>query len=233
MFEILGNHLYNLVDDGITSEFRFDNLPDYGFDWVGYDGTQANNPRNTHQGAFDILIVTGPRFTGNISHRDILSAILEEDLLYESRQVWEGANPMDIGESFEHQEILTALMLLMFEQEVNWGRPEVCFQRHSPYYKPFKRSSMLQERRPRDMIMAYIEWSFEIGNIEDLCFWLERTGRTTLSPKDPSDRNATLHPVLDEYREMHRSYEIDALMVGYNLQRFTDLAHRLGRNPEY
>ena len=232
MFDLLADELYDCVVNN-NHEYRCPFLPDYGFEWVSYDGTQSNNPKTSHQGFFDILVVTGNRFPGNVTHHDILSAILEEDLLDEATMIWEGGHPTDITDDFEHLEILTTLSLLMFEQEVNWGRKNVIFQRHSPYYHPYAYQSRYNERRPRDQIMAYIEWSFAVGDVDQLEYWLLRTGGTTLSPSDPRDRFGGLHPTLNHYREQHSGADFPPLMVGQNLERFSNLASQFPQNPDY
>ena len=231
MFHYLADELIHCVNND-TPEFRLPFLEDYGFTWVSYDGTQArNNVRNPKQGLFDIFIDTGDRY-GNVTHRDILTDVLEHDLREESRQIWMGVNPQDITFDEDELEILTTLALLMFEQEVNWGRREIEWQRPTPYFYPYKRGRV-NERRPRDQLMAYIDWLFEVQEIEDLEFWLDRTGRTTLSPSDPTDRFSGLHPTLEEITDGYDEAGGPPLMVGEYFDLFEELADRFDNNPHY
>lgn len=213
-------------------EFRLTFLEGFGFTHVGYEGTQArNNVSNIQQGLFDIFVDTGSRYD-RVTHREILSDIYDYDLQEESRQIWSGEHPQEVTDDEDHLEILTTLALLMFEQEVNWGRREIGWQRNTPYFYPYK-NNRVTERRPRDQLMGYIDWLFQVEDIEELEFWLERTGRTTLSPSNPRDRFAGLHPTLARIVSEYGDSGGYPVMVGDTLEEFNQLAQLFENNPHY
>ena len=234
VFSFLANELLDGVEDDET-EFVWDGTNGIGFSWrENYSGTQARNPRSSQQGLFDIFVNTDGRYGHEaVTHRDILNDVLENCSLEQCRDVWSGGFPHEVADDDDQNDILSILALLMFEQEVNWGRKsQHPWQRYTPYFHPFVQRGREFERRPRDMLMAYIEWAFDDQSIDDLEFWITSRGSITLSPTNPSDRFETSQQLFS-YRNGFGDDGGPPLMSGDDLDRFYDVADNFDDNPDY
>ena len=247
---------YNLLDIIRRSEedFTWDNANGIGFTWRGYNGTQsreklqmARKLDGLKQGLFDIFINTSVIREGEsefkyghegATHRDILQDLLNRGLLDEARLVWGGAFPDEVTNVTEEVETLSVLSLMMFEQEVNWGgtttsggkrRMRNSWQRNTPHFYPFQGSRAL-ERRPRDLLMGYIEWAFEENSLENLEFWIESRGSITLSPSNPTDRYETSSRLM-EYRDGFGAQGGAPVMSGELLEEYQCVAEDSPNNP--
>jgi DNA (cytosine-5)-methyltransferase 1 len=241
-FTYLSTKLLDMVESNET-EFVLKEANGIGFTWKGYDGTQAGKKRKKaakmhawKQGLFDIFINTNHKYGHEgVTHRDILQDILDRDLLEEARRIWKGEHPQDISSDIEIIDTLSILALLMFEQEVNWGgkskgKIRNSWQRETPYFYPYVAKGREFERRPRDCLMAYIEWAFENQSIEDLEFWVTSGGSTTLSPTNPSDRfqkSVRLFIYVDSFGDEGGA----PVMQGELLDRFQSVAENFPNNP--
>ena len=117
----------------------------FGFEYKSdYSGLMAQPPKvgpskgkvkRAKQGFFDIVITTGTRFK-KVTHREIFEDLLNHSDEEYCLRAWRGDDPREIGRTIDEKEALSTMILLMFEQEVNWGN-EV-WQRGSnfpPYQK--------------------------------------------------------------------------------------------------
>jgi len=205
---------------------------DFGFEYMAdYSGLMAQAPRTgkykgevrrAKQGYFDVRILTGDRYGGHVTHRNILEDLLESSNERNCLHVWGGSDPREMSVDDNEKEALTVIALLMFEQEVNWGNEN--WQRGSNY-NPLKRNPT--RKRPRDMLMGYIRMAFDYGidRLDDLKYWMtSKPG--TLWQKNPNEYKRY-------FSELEDTSGAEAVMVGEILERFKDCAEAAPNNPHY
>ncbi len=242
--ELLNRHI-DYINDGVENgEYIFCSLPQYGnfgfsvmFNYNGLMAQPSRTGRNKgivkreKQGLFDIQINTGTFFgDGGMSHRDILSSVVEYSTLEHCVDIWRGANPKDIAENDEELAVLATIALAFFEQEVNWGNE--AWQRYT-YFSP--KVTMPQRIRPRDMLMGYICQVFALG-IENVAYWM--TSRpTTTTFISPNKDNYGYEDYPYEYKRFFTQLENDefanALIVGQCRNDFRQIAQSVQNNPYY
>ncbi|HUX48865.1 MAG TPA: hypothetical protein VMV76_06895, partial [Dehalococcoidia bacterium] len=128
------------------------------------------------------------------------------------------------------EEALTALTLLMFEQEVNWGNNE--WQKSSNFNPSAKYPT---RRRPRDMIMGYIRQAFDLG-IDKMKYWMTSApGTIWFFDKDESPYGYQTYP--DKYKRYFTELEdmdgTEPVMSREILKKFSALAKTFPDNPYY
>lgn len=181
------------------------------------------------QGLFDIVIDAGDRFE-NVTHRELFPDLLKYSTEKKCLQVWKGEDSRIIGRNDDEKESLTALALLMFEQEVNWGKNE---WQKSSNFEPFVRNPT--RRRPRDMVMGYVRQAFALG-IDKMKYWMKVSpGTIWFFDKDESPWGFQSYPA--EYKEYFTELEdmngTESVMIGDILESFKRLAERSPDNPYY
>lgn len=241
---LIDMHLENYRSGNANNEYIFCSIPPYGdFGFTAmynYSGLMAQPSRTgknkgivkrEKQGLFDIMINTGSFFgNGDMSHRDILSSVINYSSLEHCVDVWRGMNPFDIAENDDELAVLSTIALAFFEQEVNWGNES--WQRYT-YFAP--KVTMPQRIRPRDMLMGYICQVFAIG-IENIAYWMNsRPTTTTFIAPDGSNYGYEDYP--HEYKQFFTQLENDpyahALMVGDSRKDFRHVASLFDKNPYY
>lgn len=239
---LLNKHIEFLEEGLSESEYIYVNIPRYGnFGFnakFNYDGLMAQPSRTGRnrgivkrekQGLFDISINTGSFFgTGGMTHRDILSSVMDYSTLEHCFDVWRGCEPINIAETDEELAVLTTITLAFFEQEVNWGNEN--WQRYT-YFSPKVRTP--NRIRPRDMLMGYICQVFSVG-IENIAYWMtSRPSTTTFMSPDRSNYG------YEDYDESYKIYftqlendeQAMALMVGDTRSDFREVASLYTNNP--
>jgi len=166
------------------------------------------------QGYFDIIGITGR--DRNITHDALISRLLLKTTLEKCQSVWRGIWPTK-AENPEEINLLAALAILMFEQEINFGN-EV-WQRHSRFSP---NASNPNFRRPRDMLMGYITIAFTEG-IERLDDF--KNARGLLMP--PEDKKV----LTDYFHSLRNDERAEALMTGSTLKRFNQAIADKELNP--
>lgn len=166
------------------------------------------------QGYFDIIGITG-RYR-NITHDELISGLLLNTTLEKCQSVWRGILPTKT-ENPEELNLLAALAILMFEQEINFGNE--AWQRHSKFAP---NASNPKFRRPRDMLMGYINIAFAEG-IERLNDFKNRKGLLML-PKDEM-------VLTDYFYHLRNDEHAEALMTGSTLEKFKQSIAGKGLNP--
>ncbi|MFC1917211.1 hypothetical protein ACFLXH_00965 [Chloroflexota bacterium] len=185
--------------------------------------------RRPKQGLFDIVIDAGDRYE-NVSHRELFPDLLKYSTENKCLRVWRGENPLAIGRNDDEKESLTTLALLMFEQEVNWGRNE---WQKSSNFDPFVRNPT--RRRPRDMIMGYVRQAFAIG-IDKMKYWMRATpGTIWFFDKDESPWGFQSYPAKYKryFTELEDMNGTEPVMIGDILKRFKAIAGSFPNNPYY
>lgn len=243
IYEYLANALIKTVSDVRAGNWdgRYVFLPshngEFGFIYrEDYSGLMADNPTRRKQGLFDFRVLTGDRYEGGVTHRDILSDISDYTTVDNCKKIWRGISPKTITGDDDELEVLTTLALLMFEQEVNWGNEE--WQKWSNF-KPYV--TRPHSIRPRDMLMGFVLQAEKYG-IDDIKYWmLRKPGTVCFGSPDGSNHTYNDYPA--EYKRFFNQLQNDpdappeskakALMVGDIRKRFRLLADKFGDNPRY
>lgn len=214
---------------------------EFGFEWQRkYTGIMAQPSRSgrnrgrvarAKQGLFDIVVTTGSLFgQRGVSHRDLLEGLRQATSLEKCFSVWRGEDPLDISETTKERECLTTLMLLFFEQEVNWGNES--WQRFS-FFNP--RVTRPNKVRPRDMLMGFVSQSYDLG-IDNIAYWMQ-IRPTTTTFKAPDNSNYGYEDYSPKYKGYFTDLENDswanALMVGNMRSLFRKVAETYANNPYY
>ena len=238
---LLNNHI-NMCEIGrAKSTYTYINIPkygDFGFRIMyNYEGLMAQPSRTGRnkgivkrekQGLFDVFIETGSFFSGDMSHRDILTSVKEYSTLEHCIDVWRGVEPTKVAQTDEELAILTTIALAFFEQEVNWGNES--WQRYT-YFAP--NVTMPNRIRPRDMLMGYVCQVFALG-VDNIAYWM--TSRPTTTTFIAPDRsNYGYEDYAEEYKRYFTQLQNDpyasALIVGECRKDFRRVADMYADNP--
>jgi hypothetical protein len=174
-----------------------------------YTGLMANiKPKylqfaKDKQGYYDFVGITGPWY--KITHDTLLTELLNRVTFEDCVSVWKGVYPSNINN--EKKQILRALAILMFEQEVNFGNE--IWQRKSHFNPTLGNPN---ERRPRDLLMGYIKMVFHHQNVNCVANFKNEKG-LLLPPKDPKIKETF-------FNCLENDPEAEALMYGEILQEF-------------
>lgn len=204
-----------------------------------YSGKMAN-PKNkrftkgkTHLGLFDIFVITEGRYDNkSVSHR-----MLFEDLKLHSTEeaclkVWRGEDPVGVGKTQDEKEALATMALLMFEQEVNWGR-EV-FQKLTNFAPKVTKPTAV---RPRDMMMGFVRQAFALPTLDHIKYWQIVSGHATPTFRDPAREFSDFKSYPPDYKrffdELTGMAGTEALMVGSRRVAFRGAAEACRPNPRY
>lgn len=242
--ELLNRHIEMCEIGNAEAEYTYVSLRRYGdfgfrimYDYEGLMAQPSRTGRNKgvvkreKQGLFDISIITGSFFGGRgMTHRDILTSVMEYSSLEHCIEVWRGVEPTNIAESEEELAILVTIALAFFEQEVNWGNES--WQRYT-YFAPKVTSP--KRIRPRDMLMGYICQVFELG-VDNIAYWM--TSRPTTTTFIAPDRsNYGYEDYAEEYKRFFTQLQNDecaeALVVGECRNNFRRVDTMCENNPYY
>lgn len=237
MYEFLASQL---LENGAYSHLTNSN-GDFGFSLrPNYTGLMAQASRTgknrgrvvrEKQGLFDIYITTGELYgSSGVSHRNVLESVTNFTTLEKCFEVWRGNDPVNISSNQQEAEFLTTLMLMFFEQEINWGKES--WQRYT-YFSPKVRTP--KRIRPRDMLMGYICQTFDLG-VDNIAFWMtSRPTTTTFIAPDRSNYGFEDYPT--NYKEYFTNLMDDdfaeALMTGEVLKVFRSVAQSQPNNPYF
>lgn len=196
-----------------------------GFVYRGYDGLMARVKEefidNTQpkQGFFDFFALTGP--WEKLKHDTLLNLIYNHCTLDDCERIWRGESPTNLNLDDRRKAILYALTLLMFEQEVNFGK-EV-WQRWSQF-NPSKQSPTW--RRPRDLFMGYIKTIFEEQDVGSIEPYKNKNGLLSPPPAGSKIR-------VNYFQVYENDNQAEALMTGETLKAFQEHIKNESLNPNY
>ncbi|MFP7176469.1 hypothetical protein [Priestia filamentosa] len=156
------------------------------------------------QGYFDFLGITG--VWGKIKHDALLEKLLDNVTIEECKCIWRGKIPQNLTESKKN--ILITLAILMFEQEVNFGNE--IWQRPSHFSPDIENPRF---RRPRDLLMGYIDMVFCLGKLSSINRFKNERGHLLPPPKN-SDLERRF------FTSLQNDEEAEALMTGSILESF-------------
>jgi len=222
---------YSFYYSSINGRFGFDIRP-------GYTGLMAQPAKTgkskgkvskSKQGLFDIVIDCGRRY-GSVTHRELFSDLLQNSSEEKCLEVWRGEDPRIIDTNDDEKEALIALALLMFEQEINWGKNE---WQKSSNFNPLGGHPV--RRRPRDMIMGYVRQAFAVG-IDKMKYWMKSTpGTIWFYDKDESRYGYQTYPSIYKryFTELEDMNGTEPVMAGEILVSFKKLATTFPDNPFY
>lgn len=119
-----------------------------------YSGKIAdkNNKIRPKRGLFDFKIHVANQL--NTTHYQAFCEINNHSNLGNCKKIWNGLNPSQVTNNPKELLVLHKLMLMMFEQEVNWGDEQ--FQEFTAFPPSFG-------GEPRDMLMGFIDMMFKGG----------------------------------------------------------------------
>lgn len=248
VYEYIANLLLqkdlNDVNDRFIGFAKFDDERLFGLEYVGYNGLMARPKRGEmyvkrpKQGYFDVKVCTDDRYekeygVRSVTHYNVFQDLLKNSNLKNCIQIWIGERyPWELTDNIKEQQTLTSLLLLMFEQELNWGQEE--WQRWSNFSprteKPFQ--------RPRDMIMGFIYMAFNLGGVDRIPHWMSRweeDGRQV--PSTPYFGQGGYANYPREYKKYFECWKEDGrarqLMQGNILECFREKAGLAPNNPKY
>lgn len=150
--------------------------------------------------------------------------------------IWRGESPFSIAENLDEEQALLTLSLLMFEQEVNWGKEN--WQKNSK----FNPSNILPYKRPRDMIMGFVIMAFtNITYFTIYPYWNDKnkipTSRSHLTPATPTFGSNGYDRLPTRFKDYFTHLETDnsasPLMDGTQLIEFINKANSAPFNPIY
>lgn len=238
---LLNNHI-EMCETGRAAEtYTYVRIPQYGdfgfrimYNYTGLmarpsrTGSSKGIIKRAKQGLFDIFIETGSFFSGDMSHRDILTSVMQYSTLEHCIDVWRGVEPTEVAQNDEELAVLTTIALAFFEQEVNWGNES--WQRYT-YFAPKVRTP--NRIRPRDMMMGYICQVFALG-VDNIAYWM-KSRPTTTTFIAPDRSNYGYEDYADEYKRYFTQLQDDlyasALMVGECRSDFRRVADMNEDNP--
>jgi hypothetical protein len=217
LYKVLGSKLLETIESGKTKysftmcgyQFGFEHKTDYSglMAKVNFDYIQTTKDK---QGYFDIIGITGP--WSKITHDQLFQNLLSSTTLEECEEIWRGIKPkcfeLNDHKSKEKTKILLSLLILMFEQEINFGRED--WQRWS-HFNPSINNPNYQ--RPRDLIMGFIKMMFKNNSVKVLSHFKDSDG-LLLPPKKDSDEKKEFFDVL------RNDSEAEALFTGEILEKF-------------
>ena len=236
-FHQLANELLKLEDHVF---FDSPKNGSFGFEYKSdYSGLMAQPPKvgpskgkvkRAKQGFLDIVITTGTRFK-KVTHREIFEDLMNNSDEEYCLRAWRGEDPRIIGRTDDEKEALTAMILLMFEQEVNWGN-EV-WQRGSNF-SPLKTKP--SKRRPRDMMLGFIRQSFHLGHkrLDELKYWMRsRPGTVWFTDRPESPWGYSSYPKEQKrfFTELEEMDGTEAVMLGDTVEKFRELVVKYPDNP--
>lgn len=225
---------YTFLDSPLSGKFGFKYMKDYSGLMAQPPKTGASKGivKRPKQGLFDIVITTGERFA-KVTHREIFNDLLVNTDVDSCLRIWKGEDTREVGETQDEVESLTTIALLMFEQEVNWGKES--WQRGSNF-SPL--TTQPTKRRPRDMIMGYARQAFHFGidRLDEMKYWMtSRPGTIWFTDRDESPWGYSSYP--DKLKRFFIELEgmdgTQAVMVGDVRDRFKRLADSLPDNLFY
>lgn len=190
-------------------QFGFEHKIDYSGLMAEVDFKHIETTKDK-QGYFDIIGITGP--WPEITHNRLFQKLLSSTSLEECEEIWRGKKPkcfdLKDDKNKEKTKILLCLLILMFEQEINFGRED--WQRWS-HFNPIDDKPKYQ--RPRDLIMGYIKIMFKHKSVNVLSRYKNSDG-LLLPPKKDSDEKKEFFDVL------RNDSEAEALFKGEILEKF-------------
>lgn len=223
LYRAAADQLLMVVNQQVIGDsFTFLNIPGFTFEYRrDYSGLMAEiNPKykslaRSKQGLFD---VRGTMNGAVLRHDQLFEELLNNSNLYNCFEIWKGNIPQ--CRSREEYNALISLAMLMFEQEINFGNE--IFQRKSHF-------SQIQtdpnKRRPRDLLMGYLYYMFEQGNVDCLN---QYKYQGQLHPPPKNSEIKTLY--FDSLQNNKMAY---ALMTPcyHNYEHFRGIAKRSSDNP--
>jgi len=139
----------------ILNDLRLEPVLDYGGKMArkAYQSYRKNwHKDRQHVGILDFRIMDP---TGKMEHSQLLARSVGRVPIEALREVYDGADPLDLGLSGEQLELVSDIQCSFAEQEVNWGVHDFQLRTHFGY--PEMRADHLRNAVPRDFFMLYFE----------------------------------------------------------------------------
>lgn len=196
-------------------------------------GPNKGKIKRRKQGLFDFVVNTGNRYDGNVTHKKLFNDLLKFSNQENCIRVWLGEDPREFDGIAEDEKVaLITLTLLMFEQEVNWGRED--WQRNSNFSPRVTKPTQI---RPRDMLMGFLLQAFDLG-LEEVKFWMESipgtcSFRGKFDGKEILDYNSYPKQFKKYFTTLNENGAPKALMTDNVRKKFKEYADNSVDNPGY
>ncbi|MED4156442.1 hypothetical protein [Priestia aryabhattai] len=184
---------------------------------------------------FDFYLDAGTRYRtlyrGDATHYNLFNDLKNYSNYINCLRVWRGDNIFNSLKSEDEKDALITLSWLMFEQDINYGRPS--FQQ-STHFKKGNNSS----HRSRDMIMGFVNMLFSDEELyNNYPFWKKEYG-TKISPHfgkgGYKNLDAKYKKYFDEYNNEKKYGDTVSIMNndGYSA-KFKELVSRANQSPYF
>jgi hypothetical protein len=195
---------------------------------------------NAKQSLFDFYVSTGNRYFnsygGDATHFNLIQDLLRYSNYINCLRIWRGDDILDLIEDDDEREALTTLSLLMFEQEVNYGKYE--FQQHTNFIKD---EPMKKNYRSRDMLMGFINMAFSDTDLYNNYPHWNRENNQKSYPHFGKGENLGFKNLNDcyleyftEFNKVEKYKEVKSLMeLNDYLAEFKGFVRKSGQNPHF
>ncbi|UXH44426.1 hypothetical protein N5C46_22885 [Rossellomorea vietnamensis] len=195
---------------------------------------------NAKQSLFDFYVSTGNRYHnlygGDATHYNLILDLLEHSNYINCLRIWRGDDIIDLIEDDDERDALTTLSLLMFEQEVNYGRYE--FQQNTNF---FKDESKKKYYRSRDMLMGFINMAFsDTKRFNDYPHWEKANNQKAYPHFGKGEKlgfknlNDSYLVYFTEFNKEKKYKDVKSLMeVNNYLFEFRSFVRNSGQNPHF
>lgn len=244
IFEYYADKLIPIVSNLTSGDEYIHHAPApgrrFGFRYQrDYSGTMASPKKKrfrkdcSHLGLFDIFVISEGRYDGkSVSHRLVFEDLKAHSTEAACLRVWRGEDPKLVGSSEDEKEALTVMSLLMFEQEINWGKE--IFQKWTNFPPRPTKPSLV---RPRDMMMGFVRQAFVLDSLDEMKYWQGISGDATPTFNERGVLKTGYKHYPPEWKryfeELKTMNPTDAVMVGARRTVFVGIAQSSKPNPRY
>ncbi|QWH20731.1 hypothetical protein EXW62_27435 (plasmid) [Bacillus mycoides] len=194
-----------------------------------YQGRMAdkNNKNRPKRGLFDFRVQVAQQ--SDTTHYQLFSEIINKSNFDNCKKIWDGGIPPNkVTNDPDEQLVLYILMLMMFEQEVNWGDEQI---------QEFSAFSPLKKAEPRDMLMGFIHMMFKGGHsvtVDNISDWkINDKSQDKMTPMFGQDNKYSTYPkrLKDPHFRPHRGKaETGGMMLGEMRSLFLRASHLFKSN---
>ncbi|MEB4887661.1 hypothetical protein [Priestia megaterium] len=206
------------------NEFTFviQNRP-FGFVFQrNYSGLMANKKVDRDKkGLFDFKIRVGNSLTR--THFLAMEDLIRHSSLSNCEEVWQGAHPKSISKTLNELFALVELLLMMFEQEINWGNE--IFQAYSAF-------SPIYNAKPRDMLMGFTRMAFTHSDVNAIPNWKKDYKGIKTTPDFGGKYKEYDITLKRNYFNCYRN-STNALMQGTIKSYFIEVSNLFVNNPKF
>ncbi|TCI33867.1 hypothetical protein EVJ29_13345 [Exiguobacterium sp. SH4S7] len=179
-------------------------------------------------GLFDFYLIPGQRYNsifygGKATHYNLFCDLKNHATLQDCERVWRGEDVYTDEENVDKKEVLIVLSILMFEQEINYGKRR---------FQQFTYFSEKDGYRPRDMIMGFLNMMYEgEEDYNSYPFWNRSNGDKS-SPNfgyEKGEGFPNLELRFKRYFEVYKNQDDNVKSIFYNDVMLENLNKQLSK----